>query len=152
MRVPVRQMNGKVILLEVTSCATVRELKRQLRGWQPCEDELTRQMTTVDLVLGEEKLLDNDATIEEAGISATTSALQVLYSINPVQCSRQESSEVDEEDLLVVSIPELSTCITECAFFRCSFLVKVLIPESVTEIDDSAFEECASLILDWWTL
>ena len=58
-RVPVRQMSGKVVVLEATPTTTVREFKKQLEGWHPSEDELTRKMSTVDLIVGGEKLLEN---------------------------------------------------------------------------------------------
>ena len=57
-----RQMSGKVVVLEATPDTTVREFKKQLEGWHPSDDELTRKMSTVDLILGGEKLLQNDRT------------------------------------------------------------------------------------------
>ena len=101
-------------------------------------------MTTVDVVMGDEKLMGNDKTMLEVGISADT-ALQVLFTIKPIECYSFCTSGVDKEDLLVVSIPESDTCIDECAFLGCDFLAKVIIPPSVTEIEDSAFESCTSL-------
>ena len=62
-RVPVRQMSGKVVVLEVTPDTTVREFKKQLEGWHPSDDELTRKMSTVDLIVGGEKLLNNEKSL-----------------------------------------------------------------------------------------
>ena len=56
---PVRQMSGKVVVLEATPTTTIQEFK-QLEGWHPSEDELTRKMSTVDLIVGGEKLLANN--------------------------------------------------------------------------------------------
>ena len=58
-RVPVRQISGKVVVLEATPTTTVREFKKQLEGWHPSEDELTQKMSTVDLIVGGEKVLAN---------------------------------------------------------------------------------------------
>ena len=60
LRIPVRQMSGKVVVLEVTPGTTLREFKKQLEGWHPSEDELTRKMSTVDVIVGGEKLLEKD--------------------------------------------------------------------------------------------
>ena len=60
---PVRQMSGKVVVLEVTPDTTVREFKKQLEGWHPSDDELTRKMSTVDLIVGCEKLLNNEKSL-----------------------------------------------------------------------------------------
>ena len=63
-RVPVRQLSGKVVVLEATPTTTVREFKNRLEGWHPSEDELTRKMSTVDLIVGGEKVLENYKRLE----------------------------------------------------------------------------------------
>ena len=65
MRVPVRQMSGKVVVLEVTPDTTIRQFKKLLEGWHPSQDELTRKISTVDVIVGGEKLLQNDKTLRE---------------------------------------------------------------------------------------
>jgi len=45
-----------------------QELKLRLRAWQVCEDDLTRRMSEVELVLGDRKLTNNALTLREAEI------------------------------------------------------------------------------------
>ena len=56
---PVRQMSGKVVVLEATPNTTIWWFKKQLERWHPSDDALTRKMSTVDLIVGGEKLLEN---------------------------------------------------------------------------------------------
>ena len=60
---PVRQMSGKVVVLEVRPDTSIREFKKQLEGWHPSDDEFTRKMSTVDLIVGGEKLLNNKKSL-----------------------------------------------------------------------------------------
>ena len=61
---------------------SVREFKQQLKGWQPSTDELTHRMTKAEVLVGGRQLVDNDETVEAAGISPDA-VVQVLFSINP---------------------------------------------------------------------
>ena len=133
MRLAVRQMNGKVLLVEVTSDTTVGELKRRLKALHPSEDEQVRKMSTVDLVLGDMKLVNHHQNLVEAGISPDA-VLSVLFSINPVECSSYKSSGYRAEDLLVVQIPKSVTSIGMRAFYGCSSLTSVSIPDSISVI------------------
>ena len=58
-RVPVRHMSGEVVVLEAMPTTTIQEFKQQLEGCNPCDDELARKMSTADLIVGGEKLLEN---------------------------------------------------------------------------------------------
>ena len=42
------------------------ELKLRLRAWQVCEEDLTRRMSEVELILGERKLTNSALTLREA--------------------------------------------------------------------------------------
>ena len=69
MKIHVRQMSGQIVVLEVMEDTTVSEFKEQLRGWHPSNDDLIRRLSTVDVILGETKLTQDDETIAKAGIS-----------------------------------------------------------------------------------
>ena len=86
-------------------------------------------------------------TIAESGISADA-VVQVLYSINRIECSSQHSDTIDCDvtDLRVVSIPQTATYIPAFAFSGVTSLASITIPDSVTEIEDLAFYECCSLV------
>ena len=84
-------------------------------------------------------------TIAESGISADA-VVQVLYSINRIECSSKDTAGCDVEDLRVVDIPQTATFIRSFAFSGRTSLASITIPDSVTEIEDLAFYECCSLV------
>lgn len=45
------------------------EFKHKLKALQPSYDKLIRRITMVELLLGNEKLEDDEKTVREAGIS-----------------------------------------------------------------------------------
>ena len=57
---------------------TIGELKRQLK--RICKDEVMRKMTSVDLVKDKAKLMNNHATVVEAGLSPDV-VLQVCFTV-----------------------------------------------------------------------
>ncbi|CAK9093935.1 unnamed protein product [Durusdinium trenchii] len=84
-RLSIRRLDGEVLLLEVSSDSTLRDLKDRLREVQLREaqfatDEVTVSLTTVELLLQGEVLQDNKATVAELGLSEEQD-LQVLYSL-----------------------------------------------------------------------
>ncbi|CAK9112943.1 unnamed protein product [Durusdinium trenchii] len=81
MKIVVRQISGQVAEIDVRPDATLKELKRHLRSSILC-DQLTRQLATIEVVLGVSKLEDDEATVAELGINAGTE-VQVLFSILP---------------------------------------------------------------------
>ena len=148
-RISARQPNGEVMVLEVTLETTGKELKRQIKERQPW-DELTHSTTGVEIIVGDNQLLANDAKVLEAGI-AEDSAVTVVFKPNKVICSNEDAIAslggiVDFELLLVVEIPNDETQIHECAFRHCDRLAKLIIPESVTHIGHRAFLDCISLV------
>ena len=143
MRIPFRQMNGKVRILEVTPETTIGDLKKRLSGWQACEDELSRKISQVDIIL-EDRKLENDQTVIEAGISPE-STVQVLFSICPVQCCSKVEAVCDPASLVLVEVPPGTSSIPADAFSDCSTLVKVTVPDSVSVIGPRAFKGCSSL-------
>ena len=120
---------------------TVREFKKQLHGRLPC-DASQRNISSVEVVVGDTALLNNEEMVSEAIPGAEV--LAFLSLIKPVKCSRARSSGRELEDLRVVEIPAVGE-VSACAFFDCRFLASVVIPESVTVIQVQAFEGCSSL-------
>ena len=118
-----------------------------LQAWQPCEEdeeELTRSMTRVEVILGDRKLVGNGMTLESLGV-CQEATLQVVFCNNPIECASRAQAPADVEELLVVSIPESETSVPDGAFASCSSLVKVIIPNSVRRLGESAFADCTSL-------
>ena len=92
MKIPVRQMSGKTVVVEVTDETTVGEFKEQLRGWHPSQDDLTRRLSKVHVILGDKKLTEDDETVVQAGISPEAD-VHVQYSINAVECASRHEHE-----------------------------------------------------------
>ncbi|CAJ1402946.1 unnamed protein product [Effrenium voratum] len=140
--ITVRQLSGEEESFQVFPDMTVGEFKRQRRGWLRCADESMRNMSSVELVLGDRPLLNNKELVSNAIPGAEVLA---FLSIKPVTCSSLETSGVKPEDLRVVEIPESMAEIGERAFLDCSSLADVTIPNSVTVIRENAFQSCSSL-------
>ena len=146
-RLSALRANGERIDLEVTSEMTGRELKRQIRELQTW-DEFTRRTTVVELVLGE-RLLGNDETVTDAGLTADA-VVSVVFKPNTVRCSNRDAiasfcGEFDSELFLMVEIPGHDTQISARAFAECEWLAEVTIPDSVTHIDKYAFHSCEGM-------
>eukprot|EP00913_Durusdinium_trenchii_P003932 g3641.t1 len=167
MRILVHQMKGEDATIDVLPDTTIRDLKRQLKGLQVAEDELTRKMSLVEVIVGDRKLVRNQETVIQAGISSEV-AVQVVFSIKEVECVNLQSVPCDKEDFLVLRFPEselriedfafedagnlvsasLGSSLTQIgayAFANCSSLARVTMPSSVSSIDLGAFRNCRSL-------
>ena len=139
--IDVRQLSGEEDAFVVSTHTTMREFKRQLHAWLPC-DESKRNMSSVEVVAGDKHLLNKEELVSEAIPGAEILA---FLSIQPVVCSSFQASGCEVEDLLVVEIPGDGMAIEDDAFEGCSSLARVTIPDSVTEIGHCAFEGCSSL-------
>ena len=146
MNVSFRQLNGETMDLEVMPEITGRELKEQIKDRQLWDDELTRKTTRVEFLVGPSRLLTNDETAADAGLSPE-SDVTVLLKQNAVTCSEFEQfgHEFDLESLFVVEIPSGATEIVKNAFSGCRTLARATIPDSVTDIGPDAFADCSSL-------
>ena len=133
--------SGKEDVFELEADMTVREFKRQLHGWLPCGDELQRSMSSVEVVVADTPLLNNEEMVSDAIPGAEVLA---FLSIKPVKCSRASSSGCELEDLCVVEIPAVGQ-VSPHAFYDCRWLASVAIPDSVTVIRNLAFACCSSL-------
>ena len=142
MQLPLRQLNGEVMMLKVTPEMTGQELKMQIKEQRFPEDNLRRETTRVEVLVGESKLLEKDETVTGAGLSPD-SELTVIFKENTVRCSNRDkmgqSSEIDWDLLIVVEVPDDVGEIAHDAFRGWNSLAKVTIPQSVTRIGNLAF-------------
>ena len=123
MRISFRQLNGKAIVLEVLPDITGGELKERIKDCQLWDDELTRKTTLVDIVVGASRVLTNDETAADAGLSPE-SEVTVIFRQNTLTCSHKD---------------EFAQCGQQIDF---EFLFQVRIPSSATEIKIRAFNKC----------
>ena len=146
MRIVVEQLNGKTLDLEVTAEMTIRAVKEQLKRMHTWEDELSRDATVVEVILGDRQV-KNDETVQELGIGSD-SKVTVVFKKNVVQCSNKSGfdPDLDPEALVIVEIPDSVTEIEAVAFADCERIAKVIIPSHVTSIGDGAFCGCSSLV------
>ena len=145
MRIAVELLNGETLELEVRPEMTIRQVKQQIKDTQRWDDDVSRDTTVVELIVGEKKLKD-DETVAELGLS--DSKVSVVFRPNVARCSAQSGfgPDVDPEALVLVEIPESKTQIVADAFHGCERVLKVVIPESITDIGTSAFRGCSSLV------
>ena len=74
-----RGLGGQVKVVEASPDMTIREFKRQLKAMrEETADELSK-LTSVELLMGEAKLID-DETVMEAGLSSEV-VLQVCFAV-----------------------------------------------------------------------
>ena len=145
MRISVEQLNGEVLVLEVTPEMKMREVKQQIKGMHAWKDELGRDTTFVELIFGDRKL-GNEETVAEVGLSEDSVATAILRQ-NVARCSNKRGfgPDIDPETLVIVEIPASEVEVGETAFGFCNDVAKVTIPSSVTRIRDFAFQWCGAL-------
>ena len=145
MRISVQQLNGETFELEITPEMNMRAVKEQLKRMHTWEDELSRDTTVVELILGDKKVM-NDETVAELGL-AEGSKLTAVFKQNVARCSNQSAfgPDLDPDALVILEIPDSETEIGENAFLRCKQVAKVIIPGSVRLIGLSAFRACNKL-------
>ena len=146
MRILAEQLNGETVDLEVTGEMTMRDVKMQIKRVHKWEDEMSRDTTVVEVILGDRKVTDEE-TVEELGL-CDGSKVTVVFRKNLVQCSKKSGlgRDLDPEALVIVEIPDAETEIEEGAFEDCEEVAKVMIPSSVTQIGHAAFNGCSSLL------
>ena len=146
MRILAEQLNGETVDLEVTAEMTMRALKEQLKRMYTWEDELSRDTTVVEVILGDKKVM-NEETVEELGL-CDDSKVMVVFRKNLVQCCEKSGLglDLDPEALVIVEIPDSETEIKPQAFWDCWQVAKVIIPSSVIQIGHAAFRCCSSLV------
>ena len=139
--VKVNTLEGGVFTVKVLPANTIEELKAMLREKKHCEDPIERQILKVE-VLVNTLLVDDDQTLESAGLLHAQSEVTVIYSRNVVEAAAKGA--IHAKGLLEVKIPSSLTEIPAGAFQGQNQVVKVTIPESVTVIANGAFAQCKS--------
>ena len=69
---------GAVATMEASPDMTIGDFKRQLQELQ--EDESMKEVTIVEVLMGERKLADNEETLTQAGLSPDV-VLQVVFTV-----------------------------------------------------------------------
>ena len=88
--IPVLQPSGEVQAIEVTPETTGWALKQQIKESKRWDDELTCSTTVVEIIVGDNHLLANDAKVLGAGIAEDTVA-SVVFKPNVVICSSKDA-------------------------------------------------------------
>ena len=139
--VKVKTLEGGDLTVEVMQTTTIKELKAMLHEKKHCEDPIEHKILKVKVLT--DGLLDDDQTLESAGMLRDDSEVTVIYSRNEIEASNKKA--IHAEGFLQVDIPSSLTEISPEAFENCNQVIKVAIPESVTAIGDCAFFHCRSL-------
>ena len=161
----VKTLQGEMINVTVAPANTVKELRTMLLESKGCEDPIERQLLKVE-VLTCGLLVDDDQTVESAGLLCPESDVTVIYTRSEVEAATRQSihergtkgvivpSHVTEiapeafeydEMILTVTLPESVTSIGANAFDGCLSLARIVLPDSLTIIEPSAFVDCVSL-------
>ena len=138
----VKTLDGGDLNLEVVPATTIKELKAMLFRKKHGGDPIDRKIVRVE-VLADRGWLDDDQTVDSAGLLRAESEVTAIFGRNEVEAATKEA--IHAEGLLQVNIPSSLTEISAGAFEDCHQVVKVVIPESVTAIGDGAFARCISL-------
>ena len=134
----VKTLDGGDLSVEVMLTSAIQELKTILRERKHCEDPIERQILKVK-VLAAGLLVDDDQTLESAGLLHDESKVTVIYCRNEVEAATKKA--ILAEGQLQVNIPSSLTEIPARAFEDSNQVVKVAIPELVTAIGYQAFRK-----------
>ena len=149
---PLGTAGGDTVTVFAAPDTTVGEFKGLvLRSLRPDDDALTRRVSSVELVLGKKRLLDDTGTLAESGVSADTVVMAVV-SKRSVKLRRKDDladkvcyDMKDPDRAFVLEIPEGTTEISDGAFAECAAVAILTIPDSVTRVGEEAFRACRSL-------
>ena len=89
--VKVNTLEGGVFTVKVLPANTIEELKAMLREKKHCEDPIERQILKVE-VLVNTLLVDDDQTLESAGLLHAQSEVTVIYSRNEVEAASKRGN------------------------------------------------------------
>ena len=133
--VKVKTLEGGDLTVKVLPTDTIEELMAMLLERKHCEDPIERKILEVK-VLVDTLVVDDDQTLQSAGLLNAGSEATVIYSRNEVEGLDTSHAK---GLFLQVNIPSSVTEIEEGEFDHNNRVVKVVIPESVTVIGDWAF-------------
>ena len=137
-------LNGRRIAIPIRLNMTVRELKEELKDFQPT-DETAKMLSAVDIIVEGEQLNDLEAIVSET-IPTVGVHVQVVFSMPPpILCIMKELAGCNVEDLRDVRVPFPQTRIPTNGFEGCHALLRVDIADSVTQLGNFAFRDCSSL-------
>ena len=163
----VATLEGERLTFDVFPTDTLKDLKAMLIARKHCEDSTERRLCCVKVLAGETLLVDDDQTLESAGLMCAGYDVMVMYARREVEAATGEHvretknfihvtipsgvREIDHlafelcENVLTMTIPESVTTIHQDAFIQCYNLRRITLPESLTIIGHGVFSECASL-------
>ena len=98
----VQTLEGEVLAVEVVPTNTVKELRGMLLESKRCEDPIERQLLKVE-VLTAGLLVDDDQTVESAGLLCAESEVTVVYTRREVEAATKY--RIPEGSPLGVSVP-----------------------------------------------
>ena len=140
----VATLQGEQLSFEVLPTNTLKELKVMIVARKHREDLTERKLCRVKVLAGGALLLDDDQTLESAGLMRAGCEVMVIYTRTEVEAATGAGIH-GSEDFLHVTIPSHITEIEYLAFEICKNLLTVTIPESVTTIYEEAFRRCQNL-------
>ena len=140
----VATLQGEQLSFEVLPTNTLKELKVMIVARKHREDLTERKLSRVKVLAGGALLLDDDQTLESAGLMRAGCEVMVIYTRTEVEAATGADIH-GSEDFLHVTIPSHITEIEYLAFEICKNLLTVTIPESVTTIYEEAFRRCQNL-------
>ena len=142
-KMQVATLQGEQLSFEVFPTNTLKELKVMLVARKHREDPTERKLCRVKVLAGGALCVDDDQTLESAGLMRAGCDVMVIYTRSEVEVAKGE--DIHEKDFLHVTIPSHITEIESFAFELCKHVLTVTIPESVTTIHEEAFLRCYNL-------
>ena len=119
-KMKVKILEGEMLAVAVAPTNTVKELRAMLLESKRCEDSIERQFLRVE-VLTAGLLIDDDQTVESAGLLCAESGVTVVYARREVEAATKEG--IHEEgplSLACITLPESLTVIEPCTFLQCT--------------------------------
>ena len=120
-----KTLEGGVLTVEVMPTTTIKQLKVMLHEKKHCEDPIEHQILKVKVV-ADGLLVDDDQTLECAGLLHAESEVTVIFSRNEVEAAAKVA--IHEEGTPPSQHPALSHGIPPRAFQDYNQVVKVAIP------------------------
>ena len=113
--VKVKTLEGGDLTVIVAPANTIKELRAILRENKQCEDPIEHKILKVQ-VLADGLFVDDDQTLESAGLLHAESEVTVIYCRNEVEAATKEA--IHAEGLLQLNIPSSLAEIPAGAFLR----------------------------------